>query len=126
MTDLPRISDAEWAVMTAVWDHHPSGALEVAAALADRGWSVRTVKTLLGRLVKKGVLGYELDGQRYLYSPRVERDVYLRAESESFLERHGGAASPLLAHFVRAGRLGKKDLAELRRLLDEHPQGETR
>ena len=119
MSDLPRISDAEWAVMSAVWDRHPTGALEVAEALADRGWSVRTVKTLLGRLVKKGVLGFELDGQRYLYSPEVERERYLRAETESFLERHGGAASPLLAHFVRAGHLSEEDLADLRRLLDE-------
>ncbi|MEM7307425.1 MAG: BlaI/MecI/CopY family transcriptional regulator [Planctomycetota bacterium] len=119
MSDLPRISDAEWAVMATIWDQHPRTAAEVAAALADRAWSVRTVKTLLGRLVKKGVLGFEVDGKRYLYRPRVERDAYVQAESRSFLARHGGAASPLLAHFVREGALSADELAELRRLLDE-------
>jgi len=126
MKPLPRISDAEWAVMTAIWDRHPLAALEVVEALADRGWSPRTVKTLLARLVKKGALRLEVEGQRYLYSPEFPRERYLREESESFLARHGGSASPLLAHFVRAGRLSAKDLAELRRLLDDADAGEER
>ena len=119
MPDLPRISDAEWAVMTALWNESPSTAQQVADHLPDHNWSIRTVKTLLGRLVKKGVLGFQDDGKRYRYEPRIARDAYVREESRSFLERHGGSASPLLAYFVREGRLKEGELAELRRLLDE-------
>ena len=123
MDELPRISDAEWAVMSAVWDRHPVTAQGVAELLTERDWSLRTIKTLLGRLVKKGVLGYEVDGQRYRYAPRIDREEYVRVESRRFLERHGGSASPLLAHFVRGGGLKPDELAELRRLLDEQEEG---
>ena len=123
MTRLPRISDAEWAVMTAVWEAPPRTAQEVAEALVGRPWSLRTVKTLLGRLVKKGALGFETDGKRYLYHPRFERAAYARAESREFIERHGGAVSPLLATFVREGALSEEELRELRRLLDEKKEG---
>ena len=119
MPELPRISDAEWAVMTAVWDRSPRTAAEVVEALAARRWNVRTIKTLLSRLVKKGVLGFEERDKRYHYSPRIDRESYLQEESRSFLERHRGSASPLLAHFVREGELSTDELAELRRLLDE-------
>ena len=124
MSDPPRISDAEWAVMGAVWERHPVTAQEVALALADRGWSDRTVKTLLSRLVKKGALGFEAEGKRYRYHPLVERDACLRAEGHSLLERTaGGAASPVLTLFLERADLSPAEIDELRRLLDEKERG---
>ena len=35
-----------------------------------------TVKTLLARLVAKGVVGTEPDGRRFLYTPLIERASY--------------------------------------------------
>lgn len=121
MTDAPRISDAEWEVMNRIWSGHPATAQEVHEDLGPRrGWSDRTVKTLLTRLVKKGVLGHESSGRRYLYHPLVSRDACLRVESRSFLDRvAGGSVSPLLAWFVKEGELGEKEVRELRRLLEE-------
>lgn len=127
MTELPRISDAEWDVMEALWERSRASAADVASELTERrGWSDRTVKTLLARLVKKGVLGFEVEGQRYLYHPLIERAAYVSEETRSFLGRvrRSGAASPLLATFVREANLNADDVDELRRLLDELEQGE--
>ena len=120
-SDLPRISSAEWSVMRVVWARGAASAQDVAASLDDTtDWSDRTVKTLLSRLVKKGALGYEVEGKRYRYHALLSRDECVQAESESFLERvFGGAVSPLLASFVRGGKLSKAEIAELRHLLDE-------
>jgi BlaI family transcriptional regulator, penicillinase repressor len=119
MAELPRVSEAEWEVMRILWDRHPRTAAEVIEALgADREWSDRTVKTLLSRLLKKGVLTHEIEGRRYLYRPRLTRDRCVRAEGESFLKKvFGGATSPLLAHFVKQGKLSPDEIAELRDLL---------
>lgn len=121
----PRITDAEWEVMNLVWRDPPVAAKEIADELAERtGWSVRTVKTLVARLVKKRALAFEVVGQRYLYRPLVSRDACVRAESRSFLRRvAGGSASPLLAHFVREATLTPDEIAELRRLLEEKEAG---
>ena len=72
----PRISDTEWEIMHLVWEAGPLFAQAAVDALAPRrGWSPRTVKTLLGRLVKKGFLGFEVEGKRYRYHALVSRDL---------------------------------------------------
>ena len=115
------ISDAEWHVMNAVWDHSPQTAQDIVATLATQfDWAPATVKTMLHRLVKKGVLAYEADGNRYIYRARVKRAACVRDESRSFLDRvfHGEPAS-LLAHFLQSSRLSPEEIADLRRILDE-------
>jgi BlaI family penicillinase repressor len=121
MAQLPRISDAEWEVMNVVWDDAPVGAADVVARLsATTDWSEPTIKTLLGRLVKKGALAYEVDGRRYLYRPKVTRARCVRAESRSFVDRVlGGRRSRLLVHMVKETQLSPDEIDELRQLLDE-------
>jgi len=55
-----RISEAEWQICQELWRHSPQTANEIAGLLAEsNGWNHRTVRTLINRLVKKNVLGYE-------------------------------------------------------------------
>jgi len=66
------------------------------------------------RLVKNGAPSATPDGKRYLYAPRVSREVCVRKEARTFLDRvFGGSPSPPLAHFVREGDLGAAKLDEL-------------
>ena len=119
MLNTPNISEAEWEVMRVIWEKSPIPANEVVERLGPlRGWSPRTVKTMLNRLVRKGALAFEAEGKRYLYRPRVTRDQCVRMESRSFLDRvFGGAAAPMLDYFVRNTRLSAEEIAELRRIL---------
>ncbi len=79
MDGTPRISDAEWEVMNVLWDEHPLAANDVAERLPPaRKWSPRTVKTLLGRLVRKAALGLEGAGRHYLYRLLVTRETCVR------------------------------------------------
>ena len=116
-----RISDAEWDVMEAVWERGGATAAEVIATLAGRrDWNHSTIRTMLARLVDKGVLRHEGDGPRHTYRPAVTRKRCVRDESRSFLERvFGGDVGSLLVHYVCESRLEPKDLEQLRRLLDE-------
>lgn len=127
MAPTPPITDAEWEVMNVLWQRAPLTASEVTDAVAERmKWHPRTVKTLLGRLVRKGVLRYRTEGNRYLYSPAIPRQRYIRKESASFLERvFGGESAPMLLHFVRNSRLSDEEIDELRRILDEKQERES-
>lgn len=116
------ISEAESLVMEVLWERqHPLSAEEVAAALAARtAWREPTVKTLLNRLLKKRAIAAERDARRYLYRPLLKRADYVHAESKGLLDRlFGGRVAPLVAHFSERDKLSKKDIAELRRLIDE-------
>jgi len=115
------ISGAEWRVMELVWGRSPATAAEVVAALAPATrWSHRTVRTLLARLVEKGVLAAKPDGNRYLYRPLLRRDRCVRQESRSFLRKvFRGDVSELLIHMVQDADMSAAQIEELKRLLDE-------
>ena len=119
------ISDAESQVMQVLWERHPLGADEVVAALADStDWQESTVKTLLNRLLKKRAIAAEREGRRYLYRPLLKRKDYVDAASASLLDRlFGGRVAPLVAHFSERRKLSKKDIAELKRLIEEIDHG---
>jgi predicted transcriptional regulator len=116
-----RISEAELAVMDVLWADSPLTALDVATRIDPaRGWSDRTVKTMLGRLLAKGVLAHVEDGRRYLYRPLVARDAYVATESRRLVDRlFGGRAAPLVAHLAETQALSAADIAELEALVKE-------
>ena len=116
-----QISEAESRVMQVLWDHGPSTADEVIAALLDElDWQAPTVKTLLNRLLNKGALSAEAEGRRYRYRPLLAREDYVLSESRGLLDRlFDGRVAPLVAHFSRQGKLSKRDVEELRRLVEE-------
>jgi len=116
------ISDAESVVMDVLWrSRAPMSAEDVVAALASSSdWREATIKTLLNRLLGKRAISATRDGKRYLYSARLKREDYVHTESKGLIDRlFGGRVAPLVAHFSEAGKLSKKDLAELKRLIEE-------
>lgn len=114
-----RISEAEHAVMEALWQRAPLTATEVCEQVcADRDWSLATVKTLLSRLVTKQAVVTQPDGKRFLYTPLLEREAYVGGESRRLVDRlFGGRAAPLFAHLAEREALSEGDLAEIEALL---------
>ena len=121
------ISDAEWQVMQVIWRMGKATAAEVIADLAEsRDWSHRTVRTLLGRLVEKGVLKAADDGNRYIYRPLLTRQKCIRAESRSFLQKvFAGNTAELLVHFAQKAEITSEQIDELKRLLDAKRSNRT-
>ena len=120
-----QISEAESVVMDVLWRTHPLGAEDVVLALADRqDWQEATIKTLLNRLLNKGAIAAEKEGRRYLYSPLLRREDWVLEESRGLLDRlFDGRVAPLVAHFSEQRKLSRKDIAELRKLLEELDDG---
>ena len=116
----PSISDAEWIVMREFWARGETTSSEVIAALGKtQQWKPPTIMTLITRLVKKGALGFERQGREYRYSPLVDEAHCAHAVSKSLVDRvFGGRVAPLLACFLDRQKLSKKDIAELRELLN--------
>lgn len=115
-----RITEAEHAVMEALWQRAPLSATDVAEAVGAREWTLATVKTLLSRLVAKQAVATQPDGKRFLYSPLLARADYLGGESKRLVERlFGGRAAPLFAHLAETEALTERDLTEIELLLKE-------
>jgi BlaI family penicillinase repressor len=121
MKTPPRISETEWKIMQVLWLRAPLTAAEILEALRcdDSTWHPKTAQTLIGRLVKKGALGFEGSGRNYRYHPRVKADDCVGRETESFLKRvFGGSLQPMLAHFIEHRKLSPREIKELRKILE--------
>jgi len=114
-----RISQSELDVMDVLWQQYPLAATDVAQRLEGRkSWNIRTVKTLLSRLVEKGALSTQQDGRRYLYTPLITKDTYAASATKRLSDRlFGGRAAPLVAHLAKGDGLSEADIAELEALL---------
>lgn len=119
--NAPRISDAEWEVMEILWKRHPQTALEVVSALIPHHpWKDQTIRTMLGRLVRKGAVTYTSKGTTFFYSPAVQREQCVRGESRTFFQKIlRGATAPTLLRLIQETQLSKAEIAELKRILKE-------
>ena len=118
----PSLSAQEWKLMDLLWAKSPQPAYDLIESLAPREkLHPNTIRTMLARLVGKGVVGIEPYKNLYLYSALQSREKYVAAESGSFLERvFGGALRPALLHFASRQRLSPEEVRELKRILDDN------
>ncbi len=90
--------------MRTVWEMAPCLSRQVAEALEENGqsWRPVTVRTMLGRLVRKRALGYTQRDGEYLYRPLVGKEECLDAACDSFIEQYfEGSIKRMVAHFLR-------------------------
>jgi len=114
----PKISDSELEVMRVLW--RAGDALPVTdireTLQKSRGWEATTVKTLISRLVTKGVLKQEKRGVFY-YSPLISEAEYNDWATHDLISRvYHGSARDLVAALVRSDGLTQNDIDELRDL----------
>jgi predicted transcriptional regulator len=121
----PSITEAESVIMEVLWRRHPLPTEEVVASLdGEQRWQAGNIKSLLNRLLRKGAIRAERDGRRFLYLPLISRDRRLLNESKGLLDRlFAGRVAPLAAHFSLHGKLTRRDIADLKCLLEELEHG---
>ena len=128
MTTNIQISDAEWEIMKVLWQTPGLTANEVAERLVDaRQWHLKTVRTLLDRLFKKGIVEASVVDRLYRYTPLLTREECVSHASTSFLAKvFDGAFAPMVAHFVKNSPLSRKDRQELERILAKYAKEENK
>lgn len=113
------ISDAEWEVMRVAWtlDHVTSSQVSEIMA-AKMGWKPATVKTLLGRLIKKGALRAEKTGRAFTYYPTVDEQPSMdEAVTTLFSHLCQMRVGQTLADVVERTELSQKDITKLQTIL---------
>ena len=110
---MPRLSDSEWQVLTALWDSGGASLGEVVEALRPAtGWSRNTVLTYLTRMEKKGLVTIHKENYPHTYRAALDR--------ETCLDRvYRGSAGDLVAAFLKESPLSAEERDRLKALLDD-------
>ena len=121
MNEFPSISDAEWQVMHEVWLSEPVTSSVVISSLASSTqWTAGTIKTLLHRLVQKGILDFQRKGNRYLYRSRYSEAECMDRVSDQLLHTvFQGRPIPMLTYMVQSARLSGSEVQTLKKILNE-------
>ncbi len=118
------LSDAQWQLMHEVWSVPwiTSGQL-VERLREPTGWSPGTIKTMLHRLVDRGVLEFERCGQQYRYRATVSAAECRDCAQQRLLHTaYLGRPVPMLVGLVQSARLSGQELAELQSFLGQLQQ----
>ncbi len=113
------LTEAEWEIIQVVWEHEPCAAPTVQEELeARKKWTYSTVKTLMDRMVAKGLLTTERIRNLILYRSAITQKQARKGEVAKTLTRaFGGAFTPMMQFLLESQTLSDGELAELESMI---------
>jgi len=113
--------ESEWAILQAVWELEPCAAPTVQEALqSKKGWAYTTVKTMMDRMVKKGLLKTEKIRNLYLYSSVITQSQAQKSEIVRTLKRaFNGTLTPMMQFLIENDELSEEEYRYVERLIKE-------
>ena len=113
------LTEAEWDIIEVVWAHEPCAAPTVQEELAARKqWTYSTVKTLMDRMVVKGLLTTQRIRNLILYRSAISQKDAQRGELLRTVKRaFGGAFTPMMQFMLEDNTLSRQELEDLEEMI---------
>jgi len=121
----PKPTDAELEILTVLWSRGPATVREVHEIVAKRKPAqYTTVLKTLQIMAGKGLVRRDEKQRAHIYEAACPREWTQKQLAGDLLQRaFNGSAARLMQGALSARRASKAELAELRKLLDEHEKG---
>ena len=116
------LTEAEWTIIKAVWEAEPCSAPTIQEKLlAQTGWTYSTVRTLMDRMVGKGLLHAKKFGKFTRYSTAVTRKQAQRGELLYALKHaFNGALTPMVQCLLDSNEVSREELDQIKQLIAAH------
>lgn len=116
------LTEAEWTVIKAVWEAEPCSAPAIQEKLLKpTGWTYSTVRTLMDRMVAKGLLRATKAGKLTTYRTAVTREQAQRGELLYALKHaFNGALTPMVQCLLDSNEVTREELDQLKALIAAH------
>lgn len=117
--DLPELTDSELEVMKALWRSGAQSAREVHGELVRRlGWAYTTTRTMLDRMVEKGLLSRRSEHRLYVYEAALSRPRGLAGLVRRFARRVLEVEpASVVSLFGESLKLTDREIEELKALI---------
>lgn len=121
----PRPTEAELEILTVLWTTGPATVRDVYEQISQRRVAqYSTILKFLQIMTEKGLVLRDETERAHVYSPAKPREWTQRQLAGDLLDRaFSGSAKALLLGALSSKKASKKELAELRRLLDDYEVG---
>jgi BlaI family transcriptional regulator, penicillinase repressor len=119
------VTDAELAVLQALWDRGSATVRQLTESLYPEGTPSQyaTVQKLLERLEGKDHVVRDRSPWPHVFQATINRDELIGRQLRAVAEKLcGGSFAPLLTHLLRIEHLSPKEQQELRAFMDELEQ----
>lgn len=122
------LTEAEWTIIKAVWDAEPCTAPSIQEKLFPQtAWTYSTVRTLMDRMVGKGLLTAAKERNVTLYRSAVTQAQAQRGELLYALKHaFNGALTPLVQCLLETKKVSRDELDQLKQLIAEHEKAHGR
>lgn len=116
-----KITDAELKIMEYLWKRETVDSKEIVRAFEkEEDWNPNTVRTLLVRLEKKGVVTHSKSGRVYVYHAIIPREYFVKQETKKFIRKFfDGKVSDFVSNFVSEESIDENEIKELQELLNK-------
>jgi BlaI family transcriptional regulator, penicillinase repressor len=124
-SDPPRPTAAELEILTVLWSRGPSTVRDVHETISGRKpTQYTTVLKLLQIMAEKGIVQRNEDARAHLYHASRPMEWTQGQLAGDLLERaFAGSAKNLVMGALASRKTSKKELAEIRKLLDDYEKG---
>src|SRR6266498_2500086 len=122
------LTEAEWTIIKAVWEHEPCAAPAIQEKLHKQTqWAYSTVRTLMDRMVAKGLLTAEKLRNVTLYRSAVTKAQAQRGELLYALKHaFNGALTPMVQCLLDTGDVSRDELDKIKRLIADHEKSRNK
>jgi BlaI family transcriptional regulator, penicillinase repressor len=113
------LTEAEWEIIKTVWDNQPCTAPAVQELLQRlKGWHYSTVKTMMDRMVAKGLLKQEKIRNLTLYRSVITKKEAQSCEIMRTVKRaFNGALTPMMQFLLENKDLSNDELNDLEAMI---------
>ena len=128
MAKKHKLGDLQLTILRRLWERKEASASDVHAdLLEDRGLAPTTIATMLKKMEAKGVVRHRVDGRRYLYRATVsEQEVTRNMVSEITDRLFEGDPVALVSHLLEEHEVDRREIEELKALIERHESKEAR
>jgi len=120
-TQLP--TEAELEILNILWATGPTTVREVHSQIS-KGVGYTTVLKQMQMMQEKGLLSRTEEHRSHVYAPHIEKQQTQRRLARNLLQRaFAGSARDLVLGALSAQKVSRKELADIRKLLDEYEKG---
>ncbi|MEM1336747.1 MAG: BlaI/MecI/CopY family transcriptional regulator [Bacteroidota bacterium] len=115
-----KLSKAEEELMHIIWERERAFMKDLLEAYPEPKPAPTTVATLLTRMMDKGVLAYESFGRSRQYYPLVRKKDYFSKQLKGLIKNFfNDSPSQFASFFTQQTDLNKKELEELKKIIDD-------